>query len=501
MGRTRPTQEATWEGTNLEVKDVSPTKRSVVKPKLAPLALSKAQSNLELAAAELEPRASCAVPRRAAILVVPGAFCPVQQVHLDLLERAAQGLRMRRGLPVVAGFLAPVPDSEVDEALGPDRLCLQIRSNLCGLAVQDSHWLEVCPWGWSNPTRIAGRICKAVSDRLAWVGGLCWEFEAWWLVWDLPQLKQHLSCCTVPAVCLCRHDGSSRAIAQAPTTGAKNISPHLARQRRFAAEPAAVLIYHRHSQEEVPSSQLMALVTAGSWDELSERQCVHPQVLESLRAQRFEGSVLAPSMDADLLPGPGLASQLFEQELIAESSRPKQPITRKPIACKSDFEELADEPKRLRFVNGDASKVGYGRGQKILAHMCNDQGNGGRGFFQAIKREWGQEPSRAYFEWHRDRTAGGPDAFCLGAVQFTRVSPLVEVASIIGLQGHKSGSKGPPVRYSAIEEALRSVGQRASERNASIHIPFSGGGPDDTDVAKHCQISRCGHLCVQMKCL
>lgn len=453
---------------NLVVKDAAPNKRSVAKPKLAPLELSKALGNLELAAAELGTQASCAVPRRAAILVVPGAFCPVQRVQLELLERAAQALHIRKGLPVVAGFLAPMPDSELDQAIGPDGLCVQVRSHLCGLAVQDSHWLEVCPWGWSNPTRIAERIRKAISDRLAWVGGQHWEFEAWCLVWDLPRLKQHLSCSTVPAVCLCRHDDSGSAIARAPATAARVSVPRLARQRRFTAEPAAVLVYHRHLQEEVPVPKLMTLVTAGSWDELAELNCIHLDVLESLRAHQYQ--------DADLLPGPGLASRLFEQEPIAERCRPKQPITRTPLPCNADCEDRADEPKRLRFVNGDAAKVGACGGQKILAHICNDQGNGGRGFFQAIKREWGPEPSRAYFEWHRDRTAGGPDAFRLGAVQFTRVSSLVEVASIIGLQGHKSGSKGPPVRYSAIEEALRSLSQRASECNASIHIPLSGGG-------------------------
>lgn len=469
MGRTRYSPQATWEGSDLVVKDSAPTKRSAVKPKLAPLALSKVQSNLELAAAELGSQATCNVSRRAVILVVQGAFCPVQKTQIDLLEKAAQALRMRIGVPVVAGFLAPLPDSE---AIGPDGLDLQRRSSLCGLAVQDSHWLEVCSWGWTNSARITERISKTISDRLAWVGGQQWEFEAWLMVWDLPQLKQHLSCCAVPAVCLCRRDDTS-LIAKAPTARAKVDCSHLARQRRFAAEPAALLTYHRHSQEEVPSAQLIDLVTAGSWDELLELRCLHPEVLESLRSQRFEGSVPVPAMDADLMSGPSLASQFFEQEVIAERYQLKQPITRPPLPC-NDCQD--DDPKGLRFVNGDAAKVGSGRGQKILAHICNDQGNGGRGFFQAIKREWGPEPSRAYFEWHRDRAAGGHIAFRLGAVQFTRVSPLVEVASIIGLQGHKSGSKGPPVRYSAIEEALQSLGQRASERNASIHIPFSGGG-------------------------
>jgi len=128
----------------------------------------------------------------------------------------------------------------------------------------------------------------------------------------------------------------------------------------------------------------------------------------------------------------------------------------------------------VHFTTGDAAKASQSGGRKIIAHVCNDQGNGGRGFFQAIKREWGPAASRAYFEWHRDRGLLGD--FRLGAVQFVRVGPLVEVANMIGKQGSKEGSKGPPVRPAAVEEALREVGRHAAEIGASVHIPSANGG-------------------------
>eukprot|EP00971_Amphidinium_carterae_P284177 5642171-Amphidinium_carterae.1 len=54
-----------------------------------------------------------------------------------------------------------------------------------------------------------------------------------------------------------------------------------------------------------------------------------------------------------------------------------------------------------------------------------------------IQVEWGNAPSRAYFEWHRDRPTSG---FALGAVQFVQVSRLVEVANMICQQGFLQAS-------------------------------------------------------------
>ncbi|CAE8649190.1 unnamed protein product [Polarella glacialis] len=131
---------------------------------------------------------------------------------------------------------------------------------------------------------------------------------------------------------------------------------------------------------------------------------------------------------------------------------------------------------RVRFIGGEAAKASQSGGRKIIAHICNDQGNGGRGYFQVLKSEWGPGPSRAYFEWHRDRGLGVEGGFRLGGVQFVQVSPLVEVANVIGFQGHRKGSKGFPARYDAIAEALEVLGQRAASSRASVHMPFACGG-------------------------
>ena len=50
------------------------------------------------------------------------------------------------------------------------------------------------------------------------------------------------------------------------------------------------------------------------------------------------------------------------------------------------------------------------------------------------------------------------------------------MANMIGQQGVKHGSKGPPVRYAAIEQALAMVGVRAASEGASVHMPRIGTG-------------------------
>jgi len=137
----------------------------------------------------------------------------------------------------------------------------------------------------------------------------------------------------------------------------------------------------------------------------------------------------------------------------------------------------------VRYVAGDATKVSYGGGRKIIAHIVNDKGRWGKGFVMAISREWGKGPQRAYFEWHRDRPQSG---FRLGSVQFVVVSPRIEVANMVSQSGTKTGSQGAPIRYGALEEALGSLAQHAAEAGATVHMPRIGcglAGGDWTRVA------------------
>merc|ERR1711918_196831 len=54
----------------------------------------------------------------------------------------------------------------------------------------------------------------------------------------------------------------------------------------------------------------------------------------------------------------------------------------------------------LHYVTGDATAVQYGKGRKIIAHVCNDRGRWGKGFVMAISGKW-PEAARMYRQWHK----------------------------------------------------------------------------------------------------
>lgn len=125
----------------------------------------------------------------------------------------------------------------------------------------------------------------------------------------------------------------------------------------------------------------------------------------------------------------------------------------------------------ITYVRGDAT-MPFGKGVKLIAHVCNDLGGWGKGFVLALSRRW-PEPEKAYRAWHRDRAAND---FALGAAQFVQVEPYIWVANMIGQRGIRTGSNGVPVRYEAIDAALARLADKALELGASVHMPRIGCG-------------------------
>lgn len=125
----------------------------------------------------------------------------------------------------------------------------------------------------------------------------------------------------------------------------------------------------------------------------------------------------------------------------------------------------------IAYVRGDAT-VPSVKGVKVIAHVCNDIGGWGKGFVLAVSRRW-PEPERAYRAWHRDRAAND---FALGAVQLVQVERYVWIANMIGQRGIRTGSKGVPVRYEAIDTALARLAGHATTLGASVHMPRIGCG-------------------------
>ena len=127
--------------------------------------------------------------------------------------------------------------------------------------------------------------------------------------------------------------------------------------------------------------------------------------------------------------------------------------------------------KKIIYTIGDATKPA-GVGSKIIAHVCNDIGAWGRGFVLSLSK-LSPAPEQGFKEWYAER---GRNDFALGAVQFVSVSPDIEVANMIGQHGIRALQDVPPIRYDAVETALKTVGEKAQTDNASVHLPRIGCG-------------------------
>jgi len=127
--------------------------------------------------------------------------------------------------------------------------------------------------------------------------------------------------------------------------------------------------------------------------------------------------------------------------------------------------------KPIVYLIGDATKP-QAAGNKIIAHVCYDTGAWGKGFVLALSK-MSSAPERAFREWYAGRENND---FALGAVQFVSVSNEVLVANMIGQHGIRALQGVPPIRYNAIETALKTVGKKALSENASVHLPRIGCG-------------------------
>ncbi len=125
----------------------------------------------------------------------------------------------------------------------------------------------------------------------------------------------------------------------------------------------------------------------------------------------------------------------------------------------------------ITYLKGDATSP-QAKGNKIIAHICNDLGGWGKGFVLAISARW-KEPEAAYRLWHRERAKND---FGLGAIQIVQVEKYSWVANMVAQKGIKTGGKGVPIRYEAVEKCLSQLEQEAKLIDASIHMPRIGCG-------------------------
>jgi O-acetyl-ADP-ribose deacetylase (regulator of RNase III) len=125
----------------------------------------------------------------------------------------------------------------------------------------------------------------------------------------------------------------------------------------------------------------------------------------------------------------------------------------------------------INYVKGDATQP-QAKGNKIIAHVCNDLGGWGKGFVLAVSKRW-PGPEAAYRVWHKDRSKND---FGLGAFQLVRVERYIWVANMVAQRGMKTGSNGPPIRYEAVRACVQKLAVEAQVLGASVHMPRIGCG-------------------------
>ena len=125
----------------------------------------------------------------------------------------------------------------------------------------------------------------------------------------------------------------------------------------------------------------------------------------------------------------------------------------------------------IRYIRGDATQP-QARGNRVIAHVCNDLGGWGKGFVLAVSKRW-PGPEAAYRAWHRDRSKND---FGLGAIRVVPVEPYIWVANMVAQRGMKTGSNGPPIRYEAVRTCLKRLAVEAQGFGASVHMPRIGCG-------------------------
>jgi O-acetyl-ADP-ribose deacetylase (regulator of RNase III) len=125
----------------------------------------------------------------------------------------------------------------------------------------------------------------------------------------------------------------------------------------------------------------------------------------------------------------------------------------------------------ITYLKGDAT-VPQAKGPKLIAHVVNDLGGWGKGFVLAISRRW-PEPEASYRRWHAERAKND---FALGVIQVVQVMPDIYVVNMVAQCGIRTGSKGPSIRYEALEDCLRKLHTVANEHRASVHMPRIGCG-------------------------
>jgi Zn-dependent peptidase ImmA (M78 family)/O-acetyl-ADP-ribose deacetylase (regulator of RNase III) len=155
-------------------------------------------------------------------------------------------------------------------------------------------------------------------------------------------------------------------------------------------------------------------------------------------------------------------------EMVGVSPYPGRILPRVVGLAKPIGEDVREDSP-IKVVRGDALRP-RGEGEKIIAHVVNDQTpNWGAGFGRALQLKWPQA-QRAFKEAF-EQTHGSK----LGQTFLSRVDDWVATFQMVAQRGYGASPK-PRLRYGALRDCLQQLREAAIQRNASVHMPKIGSG-------------------------
>ena len=124
--------------------------------------------------------------------------------------------------------------------------------------------------------------------------------------------------------------------------------------------------------------------------------------------------------------------------------------------------------KNIIYLNGNAV---YPKtpSNKVIVHICNDEGRWGGGFVLSISKRW-SEPEKQYKKWIRNREGK------LGEIQFVPVEKDIVVVNMIAQESFVSFVNPVAVRYEALKKCLQQVSDSIKGNEVSVHMPRIGCG-------------------------
>ncbi|MEW5879784.1 MAG: ImmA/IrrE family metallo-endopeptidase [Pseudomonadota bacterium] len=132
--------------------------------------------------------------------------------------------------------------------------------------------------------------------------------------------------------------------------------------------------------------------------------------------------------------------------------------------------ELPRAAPFIEYVIGDATAP-RGSGARVVAQIVNNRTPTWTplGFAGAVKKKWPQAQAD-FHAWAASR-----ENLALGRTHRTEVEPALYLMSMVAQAGF-GPSNVPRIRYKALRECLREVGEFAKKKGASVHLPRIGTG-------------------------